>query len=189
MPYSAIRGEEFPVKVALYNYLDSPQEFYVEIDESVDFELLGAPTQSVTVAPNEVGGVDFSIRLTELGSLPIKVTARSQAAADAVVRNLLVEPEGVAQEIVGNAILSPGDALTYDLTAPPGAIPGSHRAYVSLTGSYLAQTLDGLEDLLQMPYGCGEQNMLLFAPNIFVAQYLDATGQLKPEIMAKAEHL
>ena len=189
LPYSAIRGEEFPVKVALYNYLDTPQEFYVEIEETRDFALLGNPTRTVTVAPNEVGGVEFDLWLTELGSLPIQVTARSREAADAVIRNLLVEPEGVAQEVVDNAILAPGDRLDFDLTAPPDAIPGSDRAYIALTGSYLAQTLDGLDNLLQMPYGCGEQNMILFAPNIYVARYLDATGQLKPEVMAKAEHL
>ena len=189
LPYSAIRGEEFPIKVALYNYLDIPQDFYVEIEESADFALLDDPAQSVTVEPNEVGGVEFYIRLTELGSRPIKVTARSREAADAVIRNLLVEPEGVAREIVDNAILSSGNRLDFNLAAPPGAIPGSNRAYAALTGSYLAQTLEGLENLLQMPYGCGEQNMILFAPNIFVARYLDATGQLKPEIMAKAEHL
>ena len=189
LPYSAIRGEEFPVKVALYNYLDTPQEFRVEIEESADFALLDNPTRTVTVAPNEVGGVEFDIRLTELGSLPIQVTARSETAADAVIRELLVEPEGVSQELVNNAILSPSDELTYDLAAPPGAVPGSNRAYAAFTGSYLAQTMDGLENLLQMPYGCGEQNMILFAPNIFVARYLDATDQLKPEVMAKAEHL
>ena len=189
LPYSAIRGEEFPVKVALYNYLDTPQDFYVEIEPSAHFELLEDPAESVTVAPNELGGVEFAVRLTELGSVPIKVTARSQVAADAVIKNLVVEPEGVAQEVVDNVILSPGDAPTYNVAEPLGAIPGSNRAYVALTGSYLAQTLDGLENLLQMPYGCGEQNMILFAPNIFVARYLDATGQLKPEVMAKAEHL
>ena len=31
--------------------------------------------------------------------------------------------------------------------------------------------------------------MILFAPNVFVADYLRETGQLKPEVMARAEHL
>ena len=31
--------------------------------------------------------------------------------------------------------------------------------------------------------------MILFAPNVYIARYLAETGQLKPEIMAKAEHL
>ena len=105
LPYSAIRGEEFPVKVALYNYLETPQDFFVELDESEDYELRGERTQVVTVAPNQVGGVEFDIRLTQLGSLPIKVTARSSDSADAVIQTLLVEPEGVARESVDNAIL------------------------------------------------------------------------------------
>ena len=189
LPYAAVRGEEFPVKVALYNYLDTPQEFFVELEEREDFELVDVASKSVTVAPSDIGGLEFKIRLTDLGQVPIKVTARSREAADAVVKDLLVEPEGVAHETVENMILSPGETLTVNNAAPVGSIPGSARTRVTLTGSYLSQTLEGLEGLLRMPFGCGEQNMILFAPNVFVAEYLEKTGQLKPKVMAKAEHL
>ena len=189
LPYSAVRGEEFPVKVALYNYLDAAQDFVVELEESADFVLLDDGVRNVAVEPGDVGGVEFGIRLTKLGSLPVKVTARSRESADAVIETLLVEPEGVARESVANAILAADDRLDFPVAAPPGAIPGSSRAYVAVTGSYLAQTLEGLENLLQMPFGCGEQNMVLFAPNIYVARYLEATGQSKPEVSAKAEFL
>ncbi len=189
LPYSAIRGEEFPVRVSLYNYLDTTQEFFVELEESENFALLGEGAETVTVEPNDVGAIDFDIRLTELGSVPIKVTARSREAADAVIERLLVEPEGVEHEVVHNAIVPAGEPLVFDVLTPAGAIPGSGRAFVNLSGSYVAQTLEGLENLLQMPYGCGEQNMILFAPNIYVARYLEATGQVKPEVMAKAEFL
>lgn len=37
-----------------------------------------------------------------------------------------------------------------------------------------------------MPYGCGEQNMLNFAPNIFILQYLEASQLSTPEIAEKA---
>ena len=189
LPYSAVRGEEFPVRVALYNYLDSAQEFFVELEDSARFDLLDDRTKAVTVGPNEVGGVDFGIRLTDLGSVPLRVTARSRDAADAVIKDLLVEPEGVQHEIVENLIVSAGDEVEFVNAAPPGAIEGSARTQVSLTGSYLSQTIKGLEGLLRMPFGCGEQNMILFAPNVFVARYLEETGQLKPEVMAKAERL
>ena len=189
LPYSAVRGEEFPVKAALYNYLDTPQDFYVELEESGRFDLLDDSAKTVTVAPNEVGGVEFLIRLTGLGSVPLKVTARSRDEADAVIKDLLVEPEGVGHEVVENRIVSAGDEARFANAAPPGAIEGSARTHVALTGSYLGQTIEGLEGLLRMPFGCGEQNMILFAPNVFVAKYLEETGQLKPEVMAKAERL
>lgn len=37
-----------------------------------------------------------------------------------------------------------------------------------------------------MPYGCGEQNMINFAPNIYVLEYLTNTRQLKEDIKLKA---
>ncbi|MDP2920059.1 MAG: alpha-2-macroglobulin family protein, partial [Dehalococcoidia bacterium] len=40
LPYSAIRGEEFPVSVAIYNYLDAKQTVQVDIEKSDWFELL-----------------------------------------------------------------------------------------------------------------------------------------------------
>ncbi len=189
LPYSAVRGEEFPVKVSLYNYLDSTQEFFVELEDSDDYELLDESLKSVTVEGSDLGVVEFRIRLTSLGRAPIEITARSRNSADAVVRDLLVEPEGVSHEIVENVIMSEGDAAEFITSPPVGSVPGSARAQVAVSGSYLSQTLEGLENLLQMPFGCGEQNMILFAPNVFVAQYLEETGQLKPEVMAKAEHL
>ena len=189
LPYSAVRGEEFPVKVSLYNYLDSAQEFFVEMEDSDDYELLDESLKSVTVEGGDLGGVEFRIRLTSLGKAPIEITARSRDSADAVVRDLLVEPEGVSHEIVENAIMSAGDAAEFVTSPLVGSVPGSARARVAVSGSYLSQTLEGLENLLQMPFGCGEQNMILFAPNVFVARYLEETGQIKPEVMAKAEHL
>ena len=189
LPPTAIRGEEFSVKVALHNYLDSSQEFLVELEESDRFTLLDDAAKTVTVAPNDLSALRFKIRLTELGTLPLKVTARSSDASDAVIKELLVEPEGVPQEVVTNRILLGGDSIVFPNAMPPGSIPGSARTYLALSGNYLSQTLEGLEDLLRMSYGCGEQNMLNFAPNVFVARYLEQTGQLNPELMARVERL
>ena len=189
LPFSAIRGEELPVKVALFNYLDTQQELFVEIEEADWFDLLDQPSKSVTIRANDIGGVEFKIRPTGLGKGPVKITARSTEAADAVIKELLVEPEGVAVETVDNQVVSDGHRRQFHSGLPFDAIDGSGRAYAALTGSLLTQSIEGLDQLLRMPYGCGEQNMILFAPNVYVARYLKETQQLKPEIMAKAEHL
>jgi CD109 antigen len=189
LPYSAVRNEEFPVKIALYNYLDSEQEIRVDLEPSPRFDLLDSPSKTITVAANDIGGVEFRIRTKELGVQQLKVTARSSEAADAVIKRLIVEPEGVQRELVENLVLSAGSSRTVDTSLPPGIVEGSGRVYIALTGSYLSQTIHGLEGLLRMPFGCGEQNMILFAPNTFILKYLTATGQVKPEIMAKAEKM
>ena len=189
LPFSAIRGEELPVRVALYNYLDTPQEIFVDLEVTDDFELLDEAQKAVTVPGNDIGGATFTIRPRKPGMAPLKVTARSAAAADAVIKELLIKPEGVARETVENLVLSAGDSQTVDATIPAGAVADSGRVHVAVTGSYLTQSIDGLEKLLKMPFGCGEQNMILFAPNVFVARYLQETGQIKPEVMARAENL
>ena len=37
-------------------------------------------------------------------------------------------------------------------------------------------------NLISDPWGCGEQNMLRFAPSVYVIDYLTKTGSLTPEV-------
>jgi CD109 antigen len=190
LPYSAIRGEEFPVKVALYNYLDTPQQIQVEIEPAPWFELLDSAQTTVTVAGGDIGSAEFEIRPKSIGTQLLKITARSAEAADAVTKSMIVEPEGVSREMVENAVLPAGQSRALSLALPAlSVVPDSARAYVAITGSLLAETIEGLDQLLQMPFGCGEQNMILLAPDAFILKYLKGTRQLKPEIQAKAETL
>lgn len=73
----------------------------------------------------------------------------------------------------GTQVLVAGAQLL--LMCPPGA------------GDILGNALQNVDSLLAMPYGCGEQNMVRFAPNIYIQQYLEKTGQLLPHIRAKAQ--
>ncbi len=189
LPYSAIRGEEFPVSVAIYNYLDTAQNVQVDIEKSDWFELLDNSTQTINIAANDIGGVQFKIRPTKLGIKDVKISARSPQAADAVIKTIIIEPEGVPREIIDNITLAGGITRSIDTTIPGDVVVDSGRAYIAVTSSFLTQTIDGLDALLQMPFGCGEQNMIVFAPDVYITKYLQGSGQLKPEIMAKAEKL
>lgn len=53
-------------------------------------------------------------------------------------------------------------------------------------GDILGPSISGLDSLIQMPRGCGEQNMINFAPNIYVLQYLSATGQANQDTTDRA---
>ena len=50
----------------------------------------------------------------------------------------------------------------------------------------MGPAVNNLDQLLRMPYGCGEQTMLGFAPDVFVTNYLSATYQLSSDIKEKA---
>lgn len=53
-------------------------------------------------------------------------------------------------------------------------------------GDILGQALRNLHGLLRMPYGCGEQNMAVLSPNIYILQYLENTEQLTSAIRERA---
>lgn len=55
-------------------------------------------------------------------------------------------------------------------------------------GDILGSSLNNLDKLLRMPYGCGEQNMINFAPNIYVMKYLKTVNQLTDQMERKAKN-
>ncbi|XP_074161873.1 C3 and PZP-like alpha-2-macroglobulin domain-containing protein 8 [Sminthopsis crassicaudata] len=74
----------------------------------------------------------------------------------------------------------------FTLGVPLNVIPGSERATASIIGDVMGPTLNHLDNLLRLPFGCGEQNMIHFAPNVFVLKYLQKTRQLSPEVESEA---
>ncbi|MGH0168414.1 UNVERIFIED_CONTAM: hypothetical protein FKN15_054850 [Acipenser sinensis] len=74
----------------------------------------------------------------------------------------------------------------FTLGVPHNVVPGSERASASMIGDVMGPTLNNLDNLLKLPFGCGEQNMIHFAPNVFVLKYLQKTKQLNPEVEGEA---
>jgi CD109 antigen len=70
---------------------------------------------------------------------------------------------------------------------PRDTVEGSEFAEVSVVGDIMGPILENIEHLVRMPYGCGEQNMVNFVPNIVVMRYLKATDRLTTEIEGKAK--
>uniref|UniRef100_A0A8K9XLK3 CD109 molecule n=1 Tax=Oncorhynchus mykiss TaxID=8022 RepID=A0A8K9XLK3_ONCMY len=199
LPAFIIRGELLVVEVTLFNYLKQDLEVMVIVSQSDSFEfvfpdneeLSMASTRTVSVGSQNGTSVLFPIRLLALGEIPISVEAKSSVASDAVRRMVLVKPEGLEQsfsktmflELVGSEkSLSREVAFTF----PADVVEGSQRAQVTAVGDILGPSITGLESLIQMPSGCGEQNMIHFAPNIYVIQYLTASGQADHDTLIKA---
>lgn len=53
-------------------------------------------------------------------------------------------------------------------------------------GNIFGSSLQNLGNLLQMPGGCGEQNMLSFAPDVFITLYLSGVNKLTDSIEMRA---
>ncbi|KAM8953043.1 CD109 antigen-like [Pelodytes ibericus] len=197
LPYSVIRGEQFILEVTLFNNLEDILEVIVALNASNSYEVIIPNTGGNTVAgktqvtvPRLDGKtVLFPINPKQLGQISITVTATSTVASDIVTENIFVKAEGVKHfyseaaifEVNGGSVLK-----KFSFSFPPDLVQGSEEAFVTVIGDLLGPSIDGLESLIQMPYGCGEQNMINFAPNIYVLQYLITTRQIKENIRAQA---
>ncbi|XP_006164926.1 pregnancy zone protein isoform X2 [Tupaia chinensis] len=207
LPYSVVRGEAFTLKATVFNYLPhcirvrveleaSSAFLAVPVEESEDSHCVcgnGRKTVSWAVTPKSLGKVNFTATAEALQSEKLcgneepKVPALGQK--DTVVKPLIVEPEGIEKEETFNSVLCASDAGAPEklsLKVPPNVVEGSARATYTVLGDILGSAMQNLQNLLRMPYGCGEQNMILFVPNIYVLNYLNETRQLTEKIKSKA---
>uniref|UniRef100_A0A8C0URL0 Alpha-2-macroglobulin-like n=1 Tax=Cyanistes caeruleus TaxID=156563 RepID=A0A8C0URL0_CYACU len=205
MPYSVVRGESFTLKATVFNYLPACIRVSVTLAQSSHFlaTLVEKEEEShclcenvrKTVAwrvtPKSLGQVEFSVTTEALQSQQpcgnYIVETPEKGRKDTVIRQLLVEPEGVEKETTQNSVLcvkGKAHSLHALCLLLCGLMGGMLEA--CLYHIPCSTAMQNLHQLLQMPFGCGEQNMVLFAPNIYVLDYLNKTGQLNEEIKSKA---
>ncbi|XP_029301679.1 alpha-2-macroglobulin-like [Cottoperca gobio] len=207
LPYSIIRGEHFELKATVFNYLTSCIMVSVTPEPSLDYTLTPFSSDQFTtcLCGGERKTFSWTMDASAIGVLNVTVSAEAvpsivacdneivsvpaRGRIDVVTRSLIVKAEGTEITKTYNWLLcSNGEPVTesIDLQLPQNVIDGSARALISVLGDILGRALKNLDGLLQMPYGCGEQNMALLAPNIYILQYLQDTQQLTPKIREKA---
>uniref|UniRef100_A0A5F9CFX8 CD109 molecule n=1 Tax=Oryctolagus cuniculus TaxID=9986 RepID=A0A5F9CFX8_RABIT len=200
LPYSLIRGEEFALEVTIFSYLKDAIEVKVIIEKSDKFDILMTSSeinatghQQTILVPSEDGAtVVFPVRPTQLGEIPITVIAVSPSASDAITQRILVKAEGIEKSYSQSILMDLTDpklrstTKTWSFSFPPDTVSGSERVQINVVGDILGPSISGLASLIQMPSGCGEQNMINFAPNIYVLDYLMKKRQLTDNLREKA---
>lgn len=132
----------------------------------------------------------FPIKPTKIGILTFKVSAVSPQAGDAIEKPLRVISEGIPRSITTSTLLvldKSTSSLSSNLSIeiPNGVFEDTIVISATVAGNILSKTLNNLENLIQMPSGCGEQTLLLLVPDIAIWDYLQATNQLKPDTEQK----
>ncbi|NXR66779.1 OVOS protein, partial [Rhadina sibilatrix] len=206
MPYSVTRGEKFNLIANVFNYLNKCVQISAILAQSSDYEaeILSSGGNTATVCANERKTYVWAVRPQKLGEVKFVITAEAKLStrgtgnstspeektiySDTLFQTLLVEPEGIKKELTQSSLVcAKGKKISEEvsLNLPRNLVQGSARAYFSVIGDILGTALRNLDNLLHLPYGCGEQNMALFTPNIYALDYLNKTGQLTEEIRVR----
>ncbi|NXW87670.1 A2ML1 protein, partial [Alopecoenas beccarii] len=208
LPYSVIQGETFTMKATVFNYLQQCIQVHVSLAKSSDFQLEPCRScrekdclcaeESKTFKWNmtavRLGTLNITVRTEVLDTMPRcgsrKPLPATMRQRHMLVKRLLVRPEGVLVEKSYGSLLCPKGGNKAEepvsLHLPDNVVKGSARASISISGDLMGIALQNLDHLVQMPHGCGEQNMVLFTPIVYMLQYLEKTRQLTPEIKERA---
>ncbi|XP_071964431.1 pregnancy zone protein-like [Antedon mediterranea] len=212
LPYSVIRNESVPLKVTVFNYLaDQCLMVKLELKESSNFTTLGNDfTRKVCVCGGGSKTVQYRIVPHTLGNVPITVSAVTKGFSkalgrrmcdgepdrpdkqyigltDGVQRDLLVEPEGIERDETQSSIIclssnEKKEKASYKVNFPENIVPGSDRVTLQLIGDIMGPALNNMNHLIRLPTGCGEQNIVKMAPNVYVLKYLINTGQIEARL-------
>ncbi|MCW5966097.1 MAG: alpha-2-macroglobulin [Bryobacterales bacterium] len=166
-------GDEVEIPAIVMNYLESPQRIQTSL--SVEgLELLTPGTQELEIPPRGEATARFRVRATKPGEVKITGRALGTQESDAIELALPVRPFGI-EMISGNTGSMTGseEAREFQMEFPADAIADTRSLELKISPSIAGSIFNALEYLTSFPYGCTEQTMSSFLPNIIVSKALD----------------
>jgi uncharacterized protein YfaS (alpha-2-macroglobulin family)/5-hydroxyisourate hydrolase-like protein (transthyretin family) len=171
--------------VLVHNETGAPQTALVRLRaEGLTAE--GDMTQTLSLRPGQVGQAVWPVTAGPMGEAKLRVTAwtpkRGTAPqyTDGIETTLPVLPHG--RELT--PVLYAGEVTTGQepevLRLDPAAIPGASRLTIRITPSVTCALGSALEYLVGYPYGCTEQTMSRFLPDVLAHRVQKLTPPTPP---------
>ncbi|KAM7352866.1 thioester-containing protein 1 allele R1-like [Cochliomyia hominivorax] len=193
LPYSVKRDEIITIPITLFNYYNQSLDTEIIIYNTdllfyfmEDLNKYSSSTQQtkiMTIPADSSTTVKFFIKPLQIGEIEIRVSAQNPMYSDGVVKILNVIPEGITKyqnrAVYLNASEAGDTSLSLDL--PHETVSDSEIISLSVGGDFMLPTLNNLNDIIKMPTGSGEQNMVNFAGNILILDYLNSMDKLSKE--------
>jgi len=172
MPRFLTEGDTVTISGVVHNFLKSDKSTKISLDLN-GAQLLDSPSETVTIQQNGENRVDWRVRADQVGKLTLLAKALTDTESDAVEMTMEIVPHGLKQTMGNTTTLTQNDAdqtIALDIPVNPNV---SARVMRIEASSSIAGTLFGaLDYLTSFPYGCTEQTMSSFLPNVIVAQAL-----------------
>jgi uncharacterized protein YfaS (alpha-2-macroglobulin family) len=174
----------------VHNETGAPQKASVQLDLNGLDSLLDG-NQQVEVAPHQVKEIIWPISAEKFGDAKITLSAwtADRKFSDALEDKLPVRPHG--REMVSGVAGQVTEKANETIKLDANALKEASRLNVCVTPSVVSALSGGLEYLTGYPYGCVEQTLSRFLPDILVSQLVkngislgDKQAQLQRELPA-----
>jgi hypothetical protein len=184
-PKVLTEGDKISLPTILRNYLDRSQSVEVSIKPDAWFSIIGTNKKALSIPAGESIPQVFDLKaITSIKEGRQEITALGREASDSIVKTITVRPDG--EEIASSKSTIFKDTGLIDLDLPAQVIKGSLNAELKIYPNLMAHVFEGIEGILQRPYGCGEQTISSTYPNLMVLRYLKHNNISSPAIETKA---
>jgi uncharacterized protein YfaS (alpha-2-macroglobulin family) len=185
------QGDEVTVSAIVHNYLATTKTVQVALDLK-GLEVLNGQTTPLEVPSKGEAKVDWRVRAQSVREAVLLAKALTNEESDAMEITLPVLPVGVKQSDAKSGSVAGADQEEKTIVTLPGNPDQSSPTLdITLSPSLAGSLFSALDYLTSYPYGCTEQTMSSFLPNIVVAKAmkdlkLQATVDT-PELQKKIE--
>lgn len=178
-------GDTTYISTIVHNYTDRQINAKVSL-KAEGVALVDGKERGVDLAPGAQATLNWKIKCDTVGVAKFTASASAGRLSDALELNVSVLPFGNQVQVfdggeVGKDPAEDGEVkIVFDV--PEDVIDSTLNVEVRLAPSVAATALGALEYLTSYPYGCTEQTMNSFLPNIIVSNTLRELGIEMPEI-------
>lgn len=169
-PRFMTEGDVVTVSGIVHNYLNSDKAAQIKL-EVFGANLLDAAQQTVTISKEGEQRIDWRIAASQLDEVTLVATAKTDIESDGIELKLPVIPHGLKRtKGAAAAMTEETGERTFTLDVPADA--GRRTLRIEAAPSIAGAMFGALDYLTGYPYGCVEQTMSRFLPNVVVAQTL-----------------
>ncbi|HEX3748819.1 MAG TPA: MG2 domain-containing protein [Bryobacteraceae bacterium] len=174
-PRFFVQGDEVILSVLVHNYLPDAKTARVSLDVT-GLDVLDGATRDVPVPSRGEVKLDWRVRAQQVRSTTLLAKALTDQESDALQLDLPVNIPGIRMALPHGGSLEPGATANFDLTFPQKVQPGSRSLAIEVSPSIAGSLFGALDYLTSFPYGCVEQTMSSFLPDITVQQAVRDLG-------------
>jgi hypothetical protein len=174
LPRFLIVNDDMKVSGIVHNYTDSASDFDVSLD-ATGVNLMSDRSVKVNLKPGEEKKVEFRIVVKNETSAVFNfaVTASgSIAIGDALELTIPIQPYSFPEVVATSGVITDDKKHVETVWLPEGIDANFGQLTVSSAPTLAASITQGLEYLVNFPYGCTEQTASALLPNVVVKQVL-----------------
>lgn len=171
-PRFVTAGDTVTLSGIVHNFLKTDKQTAISL-EVTGARLMDGAQQRVNIPTSGEKRIDWSVVAPQQsGEITLLAKALTDTESDAIELKLKVLPRGIQQRQAQSVSTTQDTEQTINMTIPASSDENARALRIEAAPSVASTLIGALDYLTSYPYGCTEQTMSSFMPNVVVANAL-----------------